>query len=147
MEFVFLVLFLIATGVYLSDRKGWNATAKRLTTIARANLEAKKPIKTLEPVKDKDDWEQRFKAIENPPSAALVRAKKRKHEIVKRDYELALGRLWPRVTCKCGFSASTPDGIYTEKKTFELTAEKGDKHVSIMNKADELKESGNNFQW
>lgn len=148
MEYVFLIAFVISVWIYMSDRKFWNATAKRISTNIRANLEAGQPIPTLEPVKEKDAWEQQFKAIENPPSAALVPvAAKLRHEIVSHDYELALGRLWPRAKCKCGFKVSTPDGIYSEKETLRKTREKAETHVRIMNKADELKANGSKYQW
>lgn len=144
MDIIFLALFVGVVVMYMLDRKGWNATFKRVSTIIRANIESGTPIKTLEPSKEHDDWTKKFKEIENPASAAKP---KPRHEVVSRDYEYAVGKLWPRATCKCGFRASTPPGIWSESQTFSKTKVKMDDHVRLMNKADELKASGEKFQW
>lgn len=114
MEYVFILLVLVAVSVYLTDRKGWNSTAKRLSTIVRANLEAGKPVAVLEPIKDQDDWSQRFKEIENPPSAALVSAKPANHVLVRTSYYHTqdYGE-WPQWHCKCGAKGHEATGSYS----------------------------------
>jgi hypothetical protein len=148
LEYVFLIVVVFSVVLYLSDPKGWNATAKRLTTIARANLEAKKPIKELEPIKDKDQWEQEFKEIENPQPLVPVAAPK-KHAIVKRGYKQAHTGLWPEWVCKCGTRGSTPSGIWSDEETHGKAKKEGDTHVYTANLADERLENskGKDFAW
>ncbi len=114
MEYLFLIVFVIVVGVYFSDRKGWNATAKRISTIVRANLEAGKPVKALEPVKDQDDWVQRFKAIENPELAVAAPVEPVKHMLVRTSYyKTASYGLWPQWHCKCGAKGHEATGSYS----------------------------------
>jgi hypothetical protein len=148
LEYVFLLALVISVCIYLTDRKGWNATAKRISTIARAHIESSKPIKTLDPVKDKDDWEQKFKEIENPSSAKPIE-KPKKHAIVKhRYYNAGSQGAWPEWVCKCGQTGHTPTGIWNERETLERTRKQGQNHVRSMNEADEkLSNSNGNFAW
>lgn len=149
MEYVFLIFFAVLAGLYLADRKGWNATAKRLTNIVRANIEAGKPIKTLSPVKDQDDWEQQFKAIENP-NDSLPAVPEQKHKIIKHTYTSGLGGdVWPQWVCKCGGKGSTPTGIWSDKETHEKTRREGQEHVQRMNQVEErIKNAkGKDFAW
>lgn len=114
MEYLFLILFVVAAGVYFSDRKGWNATAKRISTIVRANIEASKPVKAIEPVKQFDDWEQKFKAIENPASVAVAPAPVAKHVLVRTSYyKTESYGLWPQWHCKCGTKGHEATGSYS----------------------------------
>jgi hypothetical protein len=93
-----LVVISFVIYIYSRDREGWNATAKRLSTIVRANIEGSKPVKAIEPVKEHDDWTQQFNSIENPQKPAL------KHEIVRTWYAKAgTGGIRPHYQCKCGF--------------------------------------------
>lgn len=128
---VWLVGLVITFALYMSDRKGWHSTVKRLTTIVRANIEAGKPVKAIEPVKAFDEWENSFKSIENPPSAALVPAKPElKHEIVKTWYARVLSEIYPHYKCKCGY-VEWELSIATAQRTSE-------KHVREQNAAEEL---------
>jgi hypothetical protein len=139
MEYVFLIFFAVLTGLYLADRKGWNATAKRLTNIVRANIEASKPIKQLESSskkvieqKSKDKWTADFtgKPIDNG----------KKHEIVRTWYARVGGTVYPHFKCKCGhadFHVTVDAAVRSSKK-----------HVSEMNHAEELLErNGGTHAW
>lgn len=145
---VWLVGLVISFSLYMADRKGWHSTAKRITTIVRANLEANQPIKELEPVKDLDDWTERFDSIENP-RAALVPAKPKKHEIIKHSYYDAGSQgAWPQWVCKCGGKGHVPIGIWNEEETLKRARNQGQTHVESMNDADEkLSKSDGKFAW
>lgn len=150
MEYVFFVAVAFSVWMYLLDRKGWNATAKRISTIVRANLESGKAVKALEPVKDHDDWEQKFKAIENPPSAALKPIEKpSRHVIVKRDwYETQVYGLWPQWHCKCGAKGHEPRGGRSMEVTKRAALLASEKHVREATESDELKaKTGGKFAW
>jgi hypothetical protein len=129
MEIFLVILFLVVVGgygIYLSDRKGWNATFKRLSTVARANLEAGKPVKavTAKTEKDeKDKWTAEFEGksleLDGP-----------KHEIVRTWYAKISGEVRPHFQCKCGFKdwhLYVPDAKRTANR-----------HVSEQNEAEEL---------
>lgn len=131
-----LVLGGLGTGLYLSDRSGWNATAKRLSKVVRANLEFKKDKDKMLPMLDSDEWTRQFQG----KPAELPEAKK-KHYIVKTDfYRTHLGD-WPRWKCKCGQSEHTPvlnnfGGLPAAIKDAQRDA---DRHVSQANKQEEIK--------
>lgn len=148
MEYVFAIAFVVSLVIYLCDRKGFNATAKRISTIVRANIEAKKPVKAIEPVKQFDDWEQQFKEIENPQSLVPVETPK-KHVIVRHGYKQAYSGLWPEWTCKCGQRGATPSGIWSDAETHRQAKAEGQTHVSTSNLAEERleKSRGNDFAW
>jgi hypothetical protein len=157
MEIFLIVFFLslvVGGGLYLSDRKGWNATAKRLTTIARANLEAKKPIKALEPVKTFDDWDNQFKALENPqaavPAIDPARDKNVRHVVVKTDfYDTHLGP-WPQWTCKCGQSGyeAVLDHEGAMQESIRDAKRSADAHIKRGIEVDAMKSKSNGaFSW
>ena len=148
MEYLFLLLVLVPIFFYLGDRKGWNATAKRLTTIVRANIESSKPVKALEPVKEFDAWEEQFKAIENPPSAAPA-VKPSRHKIIKTDYYKTTSYgLWPRWHCKCGASAYEPLGGETIERAQRRAQKAAEYHVIDGDKTDALLEKTKGaFAW
>lgn len=141
MEYIFLVVFVASVVMYLTDRKGWHATAKRLTTIVRANIEAGKPVKAIEPVKQFDEWENSFKSIENPPSAALVPAKPAlKHVIVKTWYEAVAGSVRPHWKCRCG--------RYDWELDLSEAHRLSKRHVKEQNAAEELlAKNGGTHAW
>jgi hypothetical protein len=150
LEYVFLFIFVIAAGFYFSDRKGWHATAKRLSTIVRANLEAGKPVAAIEPIKDQDDWVQKFKAIENPPSAAL-KPVNTNHMLVKTSYyKTESYGLWPQWHCKCGekgheATGSSSNGMESAKRRAKMAAET---HFKTAIAAEEMQaKTGGKFSW
>lgn len=150
MEYVFFAALVISIWIYLSDRKGWNATAKRISTIVRANLESGKPVKALEPDKEQDDWEQQFKAIENPPSAALKPVNTR-HALAKTSYyHTESYGLWPQWHCKCGAKGQEATGSYSNgmesaKKRAKAAAET---HIRTAIAAEEMQaKTGGKFSW
>lgn len=100
---VFLLLMVLAVGMYYSDREGWNATFKRVTFATRAAVESRS-FQRLERVQtgDKDRWEAEF----HGHGSELVVLPEKNHQIVRHDYYKAFGgaELWPRWTCKCGAS-------------------------------------------
>lgn len=150
MEYVFLLAFVVSVCIYLTDRKGWNATAKRLSNIARAHIESSKPVKALDPSQEHDDWTQKFKAIENPPSAALKPIEKpSRHEIVKRDwYETQAYGLWPQWHCKCGAKGHEPRGGRSMEATKRAALVSSEKHVLEATESDELRaKTGGKFAW
>lgn len=139
MEYVFLIFFAVLAGLYLADRKGWNATAKRLTNIVRANIEAAKPIKQLESSskkaleqKSKDKWTADFtgKPIDSG----------KKHEIVRTWYAQYGGGLRPFWKCKCGTS-----DFHVAVGAAQSAA---NQHVKEQNQAEELlKRNGGTHAW
>ncbi len=150
MEYVFLAVFVISIWIYMSDRKGWNATAKRISTVVRANLESSKPVKTIEPVKEFDDWEQKFKEIENPPSAALKPINTR-HALVRTSYYRTESYgLWPQWHCKCGEKGHEATGSYSDdmesaKRRAKAAAET---HIRTAIAAEEMQaKTGGKFSW
>lgn len=150
MEYVFAIAFVISLVIYLCDRKGFNATAKRISTIVRANIEAKAkvPVKAIEPIKQFDDWEQQFKEIENPQPLVPVE-KPKKHVIVRHGYKEAFSGLWPEWVCKCGKRGATPCGIYSDAETHDIAKKEGAAHVRTANLAEERLENskGKDFAW
>lgn len=148
LEFVYLFIFVATLTMYLLDRKGWHATAKRVTTIVRSNIEAKVPVPQLEPVKAADDWEQQFKEIENPQPLVPIEQPK-KHAIIRHGYKEAYNGLWPQWTCKCGRSDVVPIGIYSDEKTHAQARDEGAEHVRTANLAEERleKAKGTDFAW
>lgn len=132
--------------LYLSDRPGWNATAKRLSRMVRAQIEAGKPVKALESRHKQTEltqWEADFKAIEKPSEA-----EEPKHVIVQHRYKNAFNGAWPEWVCKCGASGSTPTGVYSDAETHRKARLRGERHVKSMNEAEErLKKNGGKFAW
>lgn len=145
---IFLATLFISALMYAADKKGWHSTAKRLTTIVRANLEAKKPLAVLEPIKESDDWEQRFKEIENPTPLVPIETPK-KHAIIRHGYKQSYQGLWPEWVCKCGVRDSVPTGIWSDSATHEKARNEGAAHVRSGNLAEERLEKarGSDFAW
>lgn len=135
MEYVFLVLFFVAVGLYLSDRKGWNATAKRVTKIVRANIESAKTVKAIERKAEKnalDKWTAEFegKALDTGP----------KHRIVKTWYGKFSGELRPFWKCKCGHS--------DWHISIDMASIRSKEHVRQQNHAEELlAKNGGTHAW
>ena len=128
MEYVFLAFFVINVVLYLLDRKGWHATAKRVTRIVRANIESAKPLKALEQRSDKaekDKWTAEFEG------KALVEGKAApKHEISRTWYANYGGSVHPFWQCKCG----TKDW-HLDK---DMAGRKAKEHVKDFNEAERL---------
>ena len=125
MEYVFLAAFVISLVFYLCDRKGWHATAKRISTIARANIEASKPIKAVEAQSEKvelDKWTAEFegKPLETGP----------KHVIVRTWFAKVGGSVSPHFECKCGHK----DWHVNIKAATDLS----ESHIREQNHAEEL---------
>lgn len=135
MEYVFLAIFVIIAGLYLADRKGWNATAKRLTTIVRANIESGKPVKQIERKIEKKaqaDWDEQFTG--KPVASG------KNHEIAKTWYARVGGDVYPHWRCKCGQS-----GWHINVEHANRTAQA---HIRDQNKGDELlKLNGGTRAW
>jgi hypothetical protein len=135
MEYVFLVVFAIGIGIYLSDRKGWNATARRLSNIVRAHIESSKPVKQVEKKIEQmelDEWTAEFegKSLDDEP----------KHVIVKTWFAEFAQTLRPFYQCKCGYSDWNLD--------IETADQKSKQHVVEQNKAEELlKKNGGTHAW
>lgn len=139
----FSIVLLVAASlcfvIYMLDRKGWNATAKRLSTIVRANIEAAKPIKQLESSskktleqKIKDNWSAEFTGQQLDNGL--------KHVIVKTWYARVSGNVYPHWKCKCGVSDWH---ISTDR-----AREKSKAHVRYQNNAEELlKKNGGTHAW
>jgi hypothetical protein len=136
MEYIFLIVIVIGVCIYLTDRKGWNATARRLSNIVRANIESAKPIKQIEKKIEQheiDSWTAEFEGrpVDEGP----------KHVIIKTWFsELSGVGLRPYYKCKCGYSDWHTDIEYATIKSRE--------HVREQNKADELlKKNGGTKAW
>lgn len=164
-EIILTGLFVLAVlggiQIYRSDRAGWNATFKRLSRMVRANIESSKPIKGITAkveTRAVESWEHSFKAIEQPKNViasaprygdSVVEPRKLKHAIVKHDYKISSGNMYPRWNCKCGAS----DYVYVhEWRTLEKAQRDaragGESHVTNANKAEEmLANSRGNFAW
>lgn len=148
MEYVFLLVLAVSVCMYLADRKGWNATAKRLSTMARAHIESTKPIPALEPVKDHDDWEQKFKEIENPQAINPVNIR---HALARTSYyDTNHYGQWPQWHCKCGAKGYEPTGSYSNgmesaKRRAKAAAEE---HIRTAIAAEEMQaKTGGKFSW
>jgi hypothetical protein len=135
LEYVFLLAFVVSVCIYLTDRKGWNATAKRLSTIARAHIESAKPLKQIEKQSEKlalDTWTAQFegKAIESGP----------KHVIVRTWFARVGGSVSPHFKCKCG---------HTDwHVNVDAAARLSKSHVNEQNRAEELmKRNGGTHAW
>lgn len=135
-------------GMYFTDRKGWNATAKRLSRLVRAQLESAKPLKKLEKkvvTKELDSWETEFKQLQGiTPESQL------KHRIVKTGfYKTTSYGLWPEWHCKCGVKGQEPTSSYQSMEgTYADARKSAEKHVDSANKAEELLDKTNgNFAW
>lgn len=152
MEYIFYILVVVLVVGYLIDPKGFKSTGKRIVTIVRSNIEAGMPVKQIEPSKEHDEWTQKFKEIENPPSAALKPIEKpSRHVIVKTDfYETHLGP-WPRWNCKCGAKQYEVVGTYGRNPlddAIERAKRAGEQHVRDATKADEMKaKTKGAFSW
>lgn len=146
---VWLVGLVITFALYMADRKGWHSTAKRLTTIVRANIEAGKPVKAIEPVKEHDDWAQKFKAIENPQQS--IEPVTTNHMLVKTSYYSTESYgLWPQWHCKCGVkgheaTGSSSNGMESAKRRAKQAAET---HIKTAIAAEEMQvKTGGKFSW
>lgn len=143
---VFIVLVIIGSGMYLSDRPGWHATFKRVSRGVRANLESGKEAKMLEKLPDTDAKEAWMATFEGKPLAVEQNKTTLKHEIVRHSYEKSLGDLWPKWHCKCGHSYAEPV-IYTGLADAEKRARQGGQnHVRTQNALEEKLEKSKG-QW
>lgn len=143
---IVLVLVLVVVGIYLSDRKGWNQTLRRVSRMGRAQLESRKEL-ALERRKDKHqpllaEWDKEFtgKAVE-PVTEAV-------HVIVKLDYASGVHNsdYWPRWTCKCGAKAYRV--VTGDLRAMERAARRdGEAHVKEATRQDGIKASGSNFMF
>lgn len=135
MEYVFLVVFLFGVWMYSRDPKGWNATAKRLSNIIRANIESAKPVKAIEKVAEtyeKDKWTAEFegKELDTGP----------KHVIVKTWYARYGGEVRPHWKCKCGHA--------DWHINLEAASRKSKDHVREQNQAEaNLAKNGGTHAW
>lgn len=139
MEYAFLIAFVASLWIYLSVRKGRNATVKRLSNIIRANIESAKPVKELEEYskkaleqKAKDDWTQQYEgdAMNN----------ERKHVIVRTFYARIGETVHPHWKCKCGKT----DWHYS---VLSATSD-ANKHVTDQNRGEELlQKNGERRAW
>lgn len=124
LAFVFGVLMLGGV-IYASDRQGWHATFKRVSTFARASVESGKPVKAIaakaEKV-EKDKWTAEFegKALESEA----------KHVIVKTWFAKYGGSIQPFWKCKCGVS--------DWHVNIGMAASDSKSHVKEQNKAEEM---------
>ena len=122
---IFFLSLVVSGALYLSDRKGWNATAKRLTTIVRANIESAKPVKAIEKVAvthELDKWTAEFEGKQLESNL--------KHEIVKTWYARVLGTIRPHYKCKCGHTDWELD--------IDIAVRTSKKHVKEQNAAEVL---------
>lgn len=122
---IFFISLVVSGVLYLADRKGWNATAKRLTTIVRANLESGKPVKAIDKVavtKELDKWTAEFEGKQIESGL--------KHEIVRTWYARVGGTIYPHYKCKCGHSDWHLNIDAADKKSKE--------HVKNQNHAEVL---------
>lgn len=130
-----MLAFVVSVCMYLADRKGWNATAKRLSNIARAHIESAKPIKEIEKQTEKralDTWTAEFegKPLETGPN----------HVIIKTWFSRVGGSVSPYFKCKCGHTDWHVD--------IEAATRLSKRHVSEQNNADEmLKRNGGTHAW
>lgn len=147
---VFIILFIalfVCGGVYLTDRSGWNGTAKRLSRIVRAQIESAKPVKSLTRkavTQELDSWETEFKQIQG-----IIPDSKLKHRIVKTGYYHAQSYgLWPRWWCKCGVSQYHALGGGSMSSAQREAKRAADHHVSEANKSEEmLAKTNGDFAW
>lgn len=135
MEYVLLFILVICVGIYLTDRKGWNATAKRLSNIVRAHIESAKPVKKIEKKIERqalDTWTAEFegKSLDTEP----------KHVIIKTWYAKVYNDICPSFKCKCG---------YTDwHVSVDAAARMSKKHVQEQNLAEKLlKRNGGTRAW
>lgn len=132
MEYLFLILIAICVCIYLTDRKGWNATAKRLSVIIRANIESARPIKQIEKKVEQheiDSWTAEFEGETEPG-----------HAIVKTWLGTVGGIDSAHFKCKCGYT--------NWNSTIERASDSSKKHVLEHNRADEmLKKNGGTRAW
>jgi hypothetical protein len=134
MEYVILFVLVICVGIYLTDRKGWNATAKRLSNIIRAHIESSKPVKKIETkVKQQalDSWTAEFegKALDEP-----------KHVIIKTYFAKYGYSLLPHFKCKCGYGYWGVDIEHAKRLSEE--------HVNEQNAAEDMRsKNGGTHAW
>lgn len=147
MEYIFYILVVALVVGYLIDPKGFKTTGKRIVTIVRSNIESGVPVKQIEPSKEHDEWTQKFKEIENPPSAALKAMPAPNHKIVAHNYYRAYdGSAWPQWICKCGGKNHVIVHQYRSLETAQREARAdGVRHVQSSNKADELMNQKGDF--
>lgn len=135
MEYAFLIAFVVSLWIYLTDRKGWNATAKRLSNIIRASIESAKPVKAIEKVADtyeKDKWTAEFegKELDTGP----------KHVIIKTWFGKFGGEVRPHWKCKCGH--------YDWHITVDAASRTSKDHVREQNQAEiNLAKNGGTHAW
>lgn len=132
MEYIFWIVIVIGAGIYLTDRKGWNTTAKRLSTIVRAHIESARPLKQIEKKieqRELDSWTAEFEGTTGPG-----------HEIVRTWFANFGGELRPFFKCKCGYS--------TWHVNLDAANRIANEHIFEQNKADELlKKNGGTRAW
>jgi hypothetical protein len=135
MEYVFLIIITIFVCIYLTDRKGWNATAKRLSGIVRANIESAKPIKQIEKKIEQheiDSWTAEFEG--KPADTELG------HVIIKTWLGTFGGSDSAHFKCKCGHT----DWHVSINEAQRIS----NKHVEDHNNADALlKKNGGTHAW
>lgn len=135
MEYVFLFILVVSVGIYLTDRKGWNSTAKRLSNIVRAHIESAKPVKKIEKKLEQDAADSWMAEFEGEISET-----DEKHVIVKTWYGMYGGELTPMFKCKCGYQYWGLDAIHAKRRSEE--------HVHEQNAAEELlKRNGGTHAW
>lgn len=144
--FLVVVPSIIAGGVYAADPKGWQATIKRVSGVARASLEAKKGVPALgakHEQKALDEWTQAFEGKD------VTLAVQPKHYIVKRGYYKTINYgMWPEWTCACGVKQHFPTSTSYNDDGTRDAKRAAERHCAEMNAAEEnLKKTGGNFAW
>lgn len=136
---IFLMVVLATSGIYFSDRSGWNATFKRISRMTRASLESKKEAKLLEKLPQteaKDAWTAQF----NGKAVTAITAPALKHEIVQTWFGEYGGSIVPQYKCRCGYKDFGNNVEWARKKAAT--------HVKEQNAAEVLlTKNGGTHAW